>query len=351
MGEAQDTLSQDEQVRRYCSQYLQLEPCPTLPAPEYLREASVQEAIFQNVFAEHAIRYGPPVRYQLRMLKQLVAQIEASIEDWDKHEVSENLMSMLGVLLSNPIPSEVDSAQQKSYVSYHQSYLDRAAASGSSSPRTKYVTMLENRSLLSAGGTTGLRTWEASLHLGQYLCENPSVVQGKRLLELGAGTGYLSIICAKYLGAEHIMATDGSDDVVNNMPDNFFLNDLQGSDCITATPLNFGWALVGTEEEKWNGGRPLDVVLGADITYDKSVIRPLVSTFEELFMLYPQTEIYISATQRNHDTFQAFLDECKKYGLVVEEVKFSNPANKTSQQGPYYSDRVEIKICKIIRSK
>ena len=260
-------------------------------------------------------------------------------------------MSMLGVLLSNPIPSEVDSAQQKSYVSYHQSYLDRTASSGTPASPSRYVTMLENRSLLSAGGTTGLRTWEAALHLGQYFCENRSGVQGKRLLELGAGTGYLSIVCAKYLGAEHVLATDGSDDVVNNMPDNFFLNDLQGSDRIVAAPLNFGWALVGTEEEKWNGARPLDVVLGADITYDKSVIRPLVSTFEELFMLYPHTEIYISATQRNHETFQAFLDECKKYGLVVEEMDFAKPANKASQQGPYYSDKVEIKICKILRPK
>lgn len=85
MDETRGSLSQDEQVQRYCSQYLQLEPSPVLPAPEILREASVQEAIFDNVFAEHAVRYGPPVRYQLRMLKQLVAQIEASIEDWDEH--------------------------------------------------------------------------------------------------------------------------------------------------------------------------------------------------------------------------------------------------------------------------
>jgi hypothetical protein len=50
-----------------------------------LREASTQEAIFQSVFAEDAVRYGPPLRYQLRALKELVAKIEASIEDWDAH--------------------------------------------------------------------------------------------------------------------------------------------------------------------------------------------------------------------------------------------------------------------------
>lgn len=253
-------------------------------------------------------------------------------------------MSALGVLLSSPVPSEMDSAQQKSYVSYHQSSLD--AAEGAA----KYITILENRSLLSAGGTTGLRTWEAALHLGQYLCENPVVVQGKRLLELGAGTGYLSILCAKYLGAEHIIATDGSDDVVNNMPDNLFLNELQGSENIVATPLNWGWALVGTEEDRWNGGRPLDVVLGADITYDKTIIRPLVNTFTEILMLYPKTEFHISATQRNRETFQAFMEECQLNKLVVEELSFSEPANKRTRLGPFYSDSVEIKICRIVQS-
>lgn len=73
------------QVRRYCSQCLQLEPSPDLPEPRLLRETSVQDAIFNSLFAEDAVRFGPPLRYQLKMLKVLVAQIEASIEDWDAH--------------------------------------------------------------------------------------------------------------------------------------------------------------------------------------------------------------------------------------------------------------------------
>ncbi|KAL2204323.1 hypothetical protein CC79DRAFT_1336912 [Sarocladium strictum] len=258
-------------------------------------------------------------------------------------------MSALAILLSNPVPSELDSAQQKSYVSYHQSLLEREQIAPRASASPKYITTLENRSLLSAGGTTGLRTWEAALHLGQYLCANPSIVHGKRLLELGAGTGYVSVLCAKYLGAEHVIATDGSDDVVNNMPDNFFLNELQGSDRIVAMPLNWGWALVGTEEDQWNGGRPLDVVLGADITYDKSIAQPLVSSFIEIITLYPDVQIYISATQRNRDTFQAFLDECHKNKLAVEQLEFSLADGQVPESGPFYSHDVEIKICRITK--
>lgn len=187
------------------------------------------------------------------------------------------------------------------------------------------------------------------MHLGQYLCRDPSLVQGKYVLELGAGTGYLSILCAKFLQSTSAIASDGSDDVINNLPDNFFLNDLQDSTVITPMDVKWGYALMGTEEEKWNGGRPVDIVLGADITYDNSVIPSLVGTLLELFDLYPQVQVYISATQRNEKTFQVFLDKCQQNGLVVEDMQFPVPP-RAQQEGPFYNDSVAIRICKVARS-
>ena len=73
-------------------------------------------------------------------------------------------MSLLPVLLSAPLPSEAASVQQKHYVTYSLSLLDHGLGESDEAPS---ITLLENRSLISAGGTTGLRTWEAALHLGQ----------------------------------------------------------------------------------------------------------------------------------------------------------------------------------------
>jgi predicted nicotinamide N-methyase len=186
------------------------------------------------------------------------------------------------------------------------------------------------------------------MHLGQYLCQNPSLVQGKHVLELGAGTGYISILCAKLLGSATAIASDGSDDVINNLPDNFFLNDLQDSAVITEMDVKWGHALMGTEEAQWNGGRPVDVVLGADITYDHSVIPSLVGTLLELFDLYPRVEVYISATQRNEQTFQVFLDKCRQNSLGVEDMQFPVPSRE-HQDGPFYNDSVAIRICKVTK--
>jgi predicted nicotinamide N-methyase len=179
--------------------------------------------------------------------------------------------------------------------------------------------------------------------MGQYLCLNESIVQGKHVIELGAGTGYLSILCAKYLGASSVIASDGSDDVVNSLADGFFLNGLQGSSTIAPMDLKWGTALVGTEDSQWNGGRPVDLVLGADITYDVRIIPALVGTLTELSSLYPGVEIIICATQRNLNTPEVFVRQCASVGYQVKDVDF-NPTPHDEQQGPFYNTSVPIRI-------
>ena len=162
------------------------------------------------------------------------------------------------------------------------------------------------------------------------------------MLELGAGTGYLSILCAKYLGAAQVVASDGSADVVANLPDNLFLNGLQ--DCpsrIAAAELKWGHGLVGTE-----GG--VDVVLGADITYDQAIIPALAGTLDELFALFPRVDVLIAATERNRETFEAFIAVCHQRKFSVEEVDFPVPLRQ-DQRGPFYNDQVPIRICSIAR--
>ena len=333
----------------------------------------MQEALFEALFAAGALRHKPPPRYEFRVLKELLSRIEASIDDWEQHVsapptrgslvrrvnsrgymvlivgahrqgISDNLMSSLSEILSAPMPEELSAVQQRSYVTYHVSLLEGLI------PRSDCnISILESRSLVSAAGTTGMRTWEASLHLGQFLCSRPFLVSGKRILELGAGTGYLSILCAKFLSATQVIASDGSDDVVNNLPDNLYINDLQDSGrVISPMGLKWGHALLGTEEKGWNGGREIDLVLGADVTYDKSIIPFLVATLEELVDLFPAVAILIAATQRNLSTFETFFSTCQRHGFHAKLEDFPViPRDK--QTGPFYSDQTPIHICSLSR--
>lgn len=177
----------------------------------------------------------------------------------------------LAQLLAQPLVSAGVAAQQKSYVTY------TAPSFATDAPE---VTLLEARSVLAASGTTGLRTWEAALLLGTYLFSSAgnNFVQNKNIIELGAGTGLLSIVCAKHLGAKYVLATDGSGEVVNDLESNIFINRLEGTGVIDAGILNWGHML---NEEMLKGtdeNRSYDLVIGADVvgTYLSDLVHFLV---------------------------------------------------------------------------
>ena len=76
--------SSESQVNRFCCQYLQLEHNLGFPEPALLKTSEVQDALYWRLFAENAVRFNPPQRYRLRTLKELMARVEASIDDWDE---------------------------------------------------------------------------------------------------------------------------------------------------------------------------------------------------------------------------------------------------------------------------
>lgn len=81
------------------------------------------------------------------------------------------------------------------------------------------IDILEKPNLLSGSSCTGFRTWEAALRLATLLSLPKLAVQfvkGKRVLELGAGTGLLSLVCAR-LGAQRVRATDGDAEAVRRL--------------------------------------------------------------------------------------------------------------------------------------
>jgi predicted nicotinamide N-methyase len=133
----------------------------------------------------------------------------------------------------------------------------------SSDDHVPSITTLESRSVIASAGTTGRRTWEAALHLAKYLVESGSGhVRGKKVLELGAGTGLVSILCARWLGARHVTATDGDDSVVEDLQKNIFLNGLDDQGTIYAKQLRWGRVI---DEDEGGSSPDYDVVLGADI--------------------------------------------------------------------------------------
>jgi protein-lysine N-methyltransferase EEF2KMT len=177
-------------------------------------------------------------------------------------EISENIIAALSLIISRPLPPESTAVQRRSYVTYSFPSISSEAT----------VTLLESSSVISSSGTTGLRTWEASMHLSSFLAtsKGASFICGKRVLELGAGTGLITVLCAKYLKAKSVLATDGSQEVIDTLKDNIFLNDLQSNSPIQAKVLKWGVAYKPGGDDLDPG---IDLIIGADIVRRKFYIE------------------------------------------------------------------------------
>ncbi|KAJ5056653.1 putative methyltransferase-domain-containing protein [Bipolaris maydis] len=359
------------QLRVLQRQYFQLVEPQQLRWPDdaTLKRPLVQAWLFGNLFDPSKISSPPPARYQLRVLKELVGKLERSMTDPEEDVWSpisslrflpllctamyhNDIMEAMTTLLVASLPSETDAAQQKAFVTY--SFPQQSTDDSDSGEHA--VTLLEARSVISSSGTTGLRTWEAALLLGSYLASESGhvFIKQKRAFELGAGTGMLSILCAKHLGVAGIVATDGDEAVVDAIKTNLFLNGLDVDDdsgCqVRTAALKWGYPVDATTFSEDYGMEVPDVVIGADVTYDKSVIPRLVSTLREFFDLNPALLVFISATIRNEQTFETFLNACERNRFSFERVEWQLVPEHV-QEGPFYPTSTPIQIWRIARGQ
>jgi hypothetical protein len=179
-------------------------------------------------------------------------------------ELNDNLMDALGMLVAQPKANSLELAQKLSHVKY-------TAPLQSSSTKNREVTTIESRGLILSGGTTGKRTWEAALHLGSFLASSAGeeLVRGKRVIELGAGTGFLSLFCAHHLGVQSVVSSDREPVLIENMRECVRFNH-RGDGPFPFYPAFWDW---GTPLEKTQelesfvdeDDLRFDVALGADL--------------------------------------------------------------------------------------
>ncbi|KAJ5376307.1 hypothetical protein N7509_013193 [Penicillium cosmopolitanum] len=368
-------------IHTLSKQYFQLVDVPQLSIPpnNVLIQPAVQEALYEHMFNE-SLTPLPPTTYRSRVLKLLLARIEEGITDPEEDEILDSLMETWANLLTTPKPSALDQAQQLSQIKYTAPTPPPTPSSSTTTttpPRT--VTISESRGVILSGGTTGNRTWEAALHLGSYLATSAgeTLIRGKRVIELGAGTGFLSLFCAKHLGARAVVATDREPFLIDNMRACVGVNNREieieedgrevartipmypaiwdwGTKLETATVENEDGEGEGKEQDSVSavGDKSVgfDIALGADLIYDADIIPLLISTVRDLFENYHIKQFIIAATLRNEKTFKTFLDACETNSFTVETLPFQSMAEE-EQTGFFHSTSIPIHTYRILPSR
>ena len=143
---------------------------------------------------------------------------------------------------------------------------------------------------------TGLaKVWPASVVLCRWLADHSAQVAGKRVLELGAGTGLPSLLCAR-LGARRVVATDGTEAVVERLGRALASADAGGAASRHAA-LRLEWeqteVLLATAKAEG-----IDTLLLADVVYPMKEQAPLLAALASLLAAAPLT-ILLASTARD----------------------------------------------------
>ncbi|ODQ68253.1 hypothetical protein NADFUDRAFT_48903 [Nadsonia fulvescens var. elongata DSM 6958] len=213
----------------------------------------------------------------------------------------------------------------------------------------------EQRNVFAQGGCTGHRTWEAGIALADFLLESVEVRadsscskssstmilrpgQFRHIIELGAGTGLVGLVATINLQPKKITLTDGDAGVIAALDKTIILNEpllaasareiqklhpsLPRPEIVTRTL----WWNQDKIDENDATGLP-DLILAADVTYDPTIIEPLIKCIDYVFNLV-QTRaggsgphVLVSATERSVITLARFKTLCVENGFTYNVVR------------------------------
>ena len=165
-------------------------------------------------------------------------------------------------------------------------------------------------------GSTGFTTWEAGKCLSWYLsCVHD--VKGKRILEIGCGTGVTGIVTSLFRNPAEYIFTDYHVSTLENARTNWELN--SGRLPIQSTSKFEVLDMHAPQNLKID----TDIIVGSDIIYDESLAVALVRTLEHHTANF--REALIASTIRTAKTYDLFIQTLSESRLLKFELITSRP--------------------------
>jgi len=166
--------------------------------------------------------------------------------------------------------------------------------------------------------------WNAGRTIAAYLEEHAdSLVKGKTVLELGAGAGLPSLVCA-LSGAEQTVVTDYPDaDLIQNLQYNIeHCRLLPKPPRIAAEGYLWGAPTQHMTRHLSSNADAFDVLILADLLFNHSEHAKLVKTVQLTLKHAPAARAYVFFTPYRpwlYEKDMAFFDLAREAGFVVEK--------------------------------
>ncbi|KII86226.1 hypothetical protein PLICRDRAFT_43797 [Plicaturopsis crispa FD-325 SS-3] len=281
-------------------------PSPSARLPSIRKLAATDSASIEDALKYLRVLYSPPVRGSRRRTKISTDDDELDGLRADAFERTHAvrwltaLVSHLSAISDGTPASELILADAASLLAIcagtaAAGMLARVFAFGSDVQVQLTDAPLENADFASVGA----QTWGAACILSERIVESPqdffaSDVDNVRVLELGAGTGLVSLTVAKLLAADSakatVVASDFHPSVLANLKRNITANfpdsDLHPLASSTLNPLAditavfLDWSDLNSSS--LSTSELFDVILGADIVYESTHAEWIKACLERL---------------------------------------------------------------------
>ena len=358
-----------------------------------------QHALIACVHDEICQEYPPRPEYTLRILKralslaemegQLVADelYEAHCElmakpsaspkldeiEWDYKTLAYTPLKDTDTQMSLDTPEKLISARQLSRSEGFPSITTPPDSNSYNPDPTDSLLITLRLSPNCFAGGTGCHDWDAGVFLAELVVSYPGLFRGKRVMELGAGSGLAGVCLSRLNQGQQVILSDGDHDTLGNLRYNLSVNKVALSperDCTrsseaTAEAAREGrlWPednrvqLLPLVWEDWSHAQlqalGAQVIIGGDIVYDPVLVKPLIHALGGLLTPSDLDEgverelpyAVICTTLRQESTLQLCLDAAREAGLEV--VDYTNelfPTNFFHHQNSLRREDIHVHV-------
>ena len=176
----------------------------------------------------------------------------------------------------------------------------------------------------------GCQLWAASVVLIQFLCARPETVRGRRVLELGSGSGLTGLVARVLLGASKVVLSDSNPHVLKLLRHNCELN-CEANPRMARNSLqvaSLDWASKSEARDLLHAhaadarGDGFDVILASDTVYEPSSTRHVWRCVGDMLSHEPGA-CFVCAYELRlcfKDLFSNFQAEGRARGFIAEEI-------------------------------
>lgn len=168
-------------------------------------------------------------------------------------------------------------------------------------------TIAQNRS----SGGHGTTLWDGARVLSRFLARTLSKLEGKKVIELGAGAASLGCMVCSKLGAQVVVSTD-LPEILELARANVEANGIPA----VVSPLDWTWTEIPNEIMQH---APYDIVLASDTLFSVALVEPFLDKIMKL--AHAKSVIYVAFEERDPIVVKKFEESAKEMGFELSRQK------------------------------